>query len=201
MLGRIGIAVFLRYPERGRVKTRLAATVGPDRALEIYEKLLSRTLETLDALPEPFVPTLFGEPSVPLEKYRARFADGRRRFALQEGPDLGERLYLAARTVLQEESAVLCVGTDCPEIRPEHFVAAAEALRSHDAVLGPAKDGGYWLLGTKRAERRLFEQIPWSTNRVAALTESRFRELRWTWAALPTLSDIDEAADAERFGL
>jgi rSAM/selenodomain-associated transferase 1 len=198
---KVGVAVFLRYPELGRVKTRLAVTLGQERALAVYERLLAHTLAITDALSDDFAVTLFGEPTTPIERYQERFRGPRRRIVLQQGASLGDRLLDACRSVLATTDAVLCVGTDCPEVAPRHFAAAAEALQGHDAVLGPAADGGYWLLGTKRAEPRLFEDVPWSTERVAALTEARFRELRWTWARLETLSDVDEAADVARFGL
>ncbi len=96
---------------------------------------------------------------------------------------------------------MLCIGTDCPSLRAAHLVGARAALEENDAVLGPAADGGYWLLGTKRAEPRLFEDVPWSTDRVAAITEARFAELRWQSRRLETLADVDEQADAEKAGL
>jgi rSAM/selenodomain-associated transferase 1 len=197
----VAVAVFLRYPERGKVKTRLAATVGDDRALAVYEKLLEHTLATLDALPDRFRVLLCGEPSTPLARYRQRFEGARRDFVLQEGATLGDRLLAACTHALGGTRAVFCIGTDCPGITPSHFEMAARALERHDAVLGPAEDGGYWLLGTKRAEPRLFEKVPWSSDQVAAVTEARFRELRWTWERIATLGDVDTEEDARRFGL
>jgi glycosyltransferase A (GT-A) superfamily protein (DUF2064 family) len=91
------------------------------------------------------------------------------------------------------------VGTDCPALTPAHVQQAADALQTHDAVLIPAEDGGYVLLGLRRPLASVFERIDWSTEWVSEQTRERLRQAGATWAALPALWDVDDPADWDRF--
>jgi rSAM/selenodomain-associated transferase 1 len=108
--------------------------------------------------------------------------------------ELGERLAGAAERVLGEEP-VLLVGADCPELDRCRLHRAAEALDDHDAVIHPALDGGYALLGLRRFDRSVFEGIGWSTRIVAAQTMARIEALGWSLHVGETLRDVDEPED------
>ena len=118
----------------------------------------------------------------------------------QQGADLGEAMYQSFRDVLQHEPAALIIGTDCPQLSLEHVQQAAGYLQTYPAVLGPAHDGGYYLLGLRDADARLFVEMPWSTDRVAELTRQRFRALNWSWQELPVLADVDTVEDLRAVG-
>jgi glycosyltransferase A (GT-A) superfamily protein (DUF2064 family) len=92
----------------------------------------------------------------------------------------------------------LVVGTDCPALTPAHVQQAADALQTHDAVLIPAEDGGYVLLGLRRPLASVFERVDWSTAQVSEQTRERLREAGATWVELPALWDVDEPADWQR---
>jgi rSAM/selenodomain-associated transferase 1 len=132
-----------------------------------------------------------------------RFCAGRYNASLvpQQGSDLGERMYRGFERALSGEgcaSAVL-IGSDCPALTSRHIALAFRALQNgHDAVLAPAEDGGYVLLGIARADVRLFEDIMWGTDRVLELTRARLRRLGWRWLELETLWDVDRIADWHR---
>jgi rSAM/selenodomain-associated transferase 1 len=117
------------------------------------------------------------------------------RLAAQGEGDLGERLARAVGRVIGEGDRILLVGTDCPELDRTRLRAAAEALEAHDAVIHPALDGGYALLGLRRFDATLFTGIAWSTDKVASQTVARIDALGWSLQVLDTLHDIDEPAD------
>ena len=117
----------------------------------------------------------------------------------QQGTGLGARMHHALGEALETASHAVLIGTDCPELDADYLADAITALTEHDAVLGPVADGGYVLIGLKRADHRLFYDIPWSTDRVLDLTRSRLTELDWRWAELPTLRDLDRPSDLAYF--
>ena len=118
---------------------------------------------------------------------------------IQSGADLGERMHKALTQTLQTADAAILIGTDCPEYDVGYLQSAFEALQHHDAVIGPADDGGYVLIGLKRAEARLFQDIAWGGDRVLADTRERLAGLGWHWHELPPLHDVDEPDDLLRF--
>ncbi len=185
------IMVFLRHPEKGKVKTRLAATIGEDRALEVYERLLSHTLATVSVMP--------------FDK-QAWFADGRGKgdawekagfkiHAQQEG-DLGKRMAQAfSRAFTEGYEQVVIIGTDCPGLTADLLNEAIELLATHDVVIGPADDGGYYLLGMRGPFLRLFDGIRWSTDSVSRETEQLCVEHKLSYTMLRPLGDIDREED------
>jgi glycosyltransferase A (GT-A) superfamily protein (DUF2064 family) len=94
---------------------------------------------------------------------------------------------------------VVLIGTDCPPLDGDYLARALAAMADRDAVLGPAEDGGYVLLGLWRAAPELFADMPWGTDRVAALTRQRMAALGWRWAELPMLWDLDRPEDLARY--
>jgi len=127
------------------------------------------------------------------------FAEQARRWPIglhrQQGNDLGERLYHASEQALDRADAVILVGTDCPGLDAAYASAAVQRLETDDAVLGPALDGGYVLLGLRRTDPTLFSSMPWGTDQVAAITRRRLGQLGWRWSELNALRDIDRPED------
>jgi uncharacterized protein len=184
---RRAVLIFLRNPEIGRVKTRLAADTGEVIALDVYKRLVSHTLDVCTNIPcERY---LFFDTFIPAEYSEAH---GR----LQSGSDLGERMFNAFEQVFASgiDYAVI-LGSDCAEITAKHLHQAFTALEKTDAVIGPAADGGYYLLGLKQAEPKLFTQKRWSTSSVYADTVKDFFHKGWTFSALETLRDVDTLDD------
>lgn len=189
------LIIFVRNPEKGKVKTRLAKTLGEDKALAIYKALLARTRTVaggVDALRLLFysvqVRTNDDWPAGTFEKHQ------------QQGNDLGERMAHAFEVALQRAEAAIIVGSDIAQIDTSIIERAFAALSSHDYVIGPAIDGGYYLLGMKRHSPELFQDLEWSTDQVAKITQERILENGGTLGFAPTLSDIDYAEDWEKYG-
>jgi rSAM/selenodomain-associated transferase 1 len=191
---RTRVLVFARAPVPGQVKTRLTPALGPDGAARLHRRLTEALLTRLAALAAMPV-ELWATPD-PAHPF---FVSAAQRWPVtvhqQQGDDLGERLATAASAALTRADAVVLIGTDCPELSNDYLCLAAQQLQSHDAVIGPAHDGGYVLLGLKRAAPSLFSRMPWGSAQVAALTIQRMQRLGWTWLELPTLHDIDRPED------
>ncbi len=188
------LLVFARSPEPGRVKTRLAPLLGEKGAARLHARLVAKTLETARAAGFERV-YLYCSPRIKGDF----FAKMQKRFDVrpcsQGRGDLGDRMYRALR---RHPYAVL-IGSDCPALRPADLRRAARALREGaDAVLAPAEDGGYALIGVRRVSRRLFDGIAWGGPLVLAQTRRRLRALRWHWKELRTLWDVDRPEDVAR---
>lgn len=184
--------VFVRAPTPGEVKTRLAATVGDQAALAVYRWLAERTLRGLTSSPRAWaVRALVAGDVNALGDWRALVDEVR---AQGEG-DLGARMAAAMGEALREGYArVVIVGTDCPALDAETVRAAMAALREVPAVIGPALDGGYYLLGGSEA-LPVFDGVRWSTEVVAAQTRARLTHAGLAWRELPPAADIDRAED------
>jgi hypothetical protein len=186
------IVIFAKQPVAGRVKTRLIPELGADGAAVLAQKMLERTLD--EALATGLAAELCGEPDA--AEWHAPRAG--LRLAAQGDGNLGERLARAAERVLADDT-ILLIGTDCPELDRVRLRAAEEALDDHDAILHPAHDGGYALLGLRRFDRSVFEGIDWSTSAVASQTIARIEALGWSLHLAETLRDVDEPADLAHF--
>lgn len=188
------LLVFARAPVAGQVKTRLIPALGAEGAARLYGRLAADLLRDLDAWGlapvELWVTPDAGHPLFDRLAARWRLTQHR-----QEGEDLGARLAHAARTALTRSEAIVLLGTDCAELSADYLGAALGLLRDHDAVLGPALDGGYVLLGLRQVASELFEQMPWGSDRVADLTRRRLDRLGWRWRELHPLRDIDRPED------
>lgn len=191
----ISLHLLARVPEPGRVKTRLIPALGEEGASDLQRLLLERALalpaqgfserylwldespdESLETLAEAFDWTVVGQPA----------------------GDLGERMRRIAALGLAESDAVVLIGNDCPALDGEYLAAACEALKAQEAVLGPAEDGGYVLLGLRRVDPLLFEAMPWGSDRILALTCERLQRLGWAHRLLPVLWDVDRPEDLPR---
>lgn len=191
------VAVFARAPVPGEAKTRLAPLLGPDGAAALARRLALGALATAGAarLGPLF---LFCAPDARhpfFEECRARFGA---RLQAQRGEDLGARMGQAFETLLAGHGRALLIGSDCPALTPGHLARAAAQLDDHQAVVWPAEDGGYVLIGLSRPAPELFEGIDWGTPRVMAQTRERLQRLGWRWAEAEPLWDVDRAEDYER---
>jgi rSAM/selenodomain-associated transferase 1 len=193
----ITVAVFARAPEPGRAKTRLIAALGAEGAAALQARLTHRALQTAVAAGVGPV-ELWCAPhaSYPFVTECARAFPVRLR---AQGPGgLGEKMLRAGREVLARAPGVIMIGTDCPVLSPGDIAAAAAALAQNDAVITPAEDGGYVLIGLRRTAPALFENVSWGSSEVLEQTRGHLQRLGWRWAELPPLWDLDRPRDLER---
>jgi rSAM/selenodomain-associated transferase 1 len=190
------IVVFAKAPQPGKVKTRLAAAIGPVEAARLHARLVERTLDTVLKAGCGEV-ELHGSPS---GHRLLRVLARRSGVALrgQSAGDIGRRMQEAFRRGLRRHARMLLVGSDCPALRVADVRRAARLLRGCDAVFAPAEDGGYPLVGLSRTSPKLFEGIEWSRATVMDRTRARLAALGWRWRELRTLWDVDRPDDLIR---
>ncbi len=192
------LLVFARAPRAGEVKTRLAASVGEDRALRIYRRMGREAVDRLRGGPWRTVLCFDPPNGEALEAVSSWLGPEDLSFLPQSRGDLGVRLQEAFRTGFRSGGPVCVVGTDIPGLdrdRVEEAFRRVEAPGGPDVVLGPATDGGYYLLATRSPAPGLFREIPWSTDEVRRLTLERAAALGLGVEELPPLSDVDRAED------
>ena len=189
------LLLFTKAPEAGKVKTRLAAVMGSEAAAQLYEKLLLDCLEM--SVSAALCPVdIWCAPSTRhafFQYCRERYRTGLQQ---QVQGDIGQRMSHALMSASQHAGQVVLIGADCPALTADDLDRALDSLQQGtDVVLGPAEDGGYYLIGMRNHHPRLFENIPWSTAWVLAATEARLRELGLGWHTLPVHRDVDTAED------
>lgn len=187
------LIVFVRYPETGKVKTRLAEETDNRFACSFYKLCAENTFSEISSLAN-FDKYIFYTD----EKYRAQIAEWTKNkfsYALQEGSDLGERMYNAFEHVLKHYNKAIIIGTDIPDLFKEIIESAGEMLEQNDFVIGPSKDGGYYLLGIKKNYKELFENIEWSSDSVFDSTIRKAKTLNLKIGRLQSLQDIDNLSD------
>jgi rSAM/selenodomain-associated transferase 1 len=190
------VLVFVRAPEPGRVKTRLASTIGAEAALRVYRRLAEHTLRVAGALAAEGVRVrVHYTPADAGDAVRAWLGADAAYLPQSEG-DLGTRMEDAfARAFVEGAEQVVIVGSDLPALSAPLLRRAFQALDAHPAVIGPARDGGYYLLGLRRMVGGIFDGIAWSTPTVLAETLDRFRAAGIHPPLLEELADVDEAED------
>ena len=180
------LAIFARWPEPGKAKTRLIPRLGADGAAALYRNLLEMTVGEARASGLPFhLRVTGGDPE--------RFVDwlgGDLDVRDQGDGDLGEKL---ARV----PTPGMMIGSDCPGVKAALLREAADALSTREAVIGPADDGGYWLLGLREARPDLFTDMAWSTDAVFPETMRRLEAHGIAPHLLPELTDIDTGEDLD----
>lgn len=189
------LIVFVKNPELGKVKTRLAQGVGDEMALRIYKALLEHTKKiTLAAKAERL---LFYSDHIALKDGWST-ADFHK--YLQSDGGLGDRMSKAFEQSFKHGNPVLIIGSDCAQMDISIIEKGIEQLAHHDFVVGPAEDGGYYLLGMRDFRPCVFENITWSTESVLASTLNVMDINKWSYYLLPELSDIDYIEDWEKHG-
>lgn len=188
------LIVFGREPRPGRVKTRLIPALGAKPAAKLYERLLRHTLSAGANIAVDQKQLWLDEVRPEGSAITLARSHGFAVFA-QQGGDLGERMARAFEQALASATQVVLIGSDCPGYTPAYLESAFAALRDHDAVIGPAADGGYVMLGLRQLSPDLFEDVPWSTGEVLTVTRARLSALNWSWHELAVQHDIDEPTD------
>ena len=190
------LIIFVKAPRPGLVKTRLAADLGPAEAASAYRTLVGTLLRNLHDLPQL---ELHFTPDDALEDIRHWLKSGWTAKPQCAG-DLGRRLQTAFSTAFASGSQkVVIIGSDCPSVGLANVRAAWEGLSSHDAVIGPAADGGYWLIGLRQPCEKLFLNMPWSTPAVLQETLQRCRANGLQVLLLDEMSDVDTKEDWQAF--
>jgi rSAM/selenodomain-associated transferase 1 len=186
------LIVFQKNAVLGKVKSRLAATIGEEKALEIYKSLLLHTYGEIGKLKGIDTFIFFSDFIEP----DSESGDKAEYKEIQIGEDLGERMSNAFRKLFQKGyKRVVIIGTDCPEIQSSDIDDAFLALEKKEVCIGPAFDGGYYLLGMSRFQESLFQNIPWSSSEVTAKTKEILNSREISFELLKTLRDIDTEED------
>jgi rSAM/selenodomain-associated transferase 1 len=187
------VALFAKAPRVGRVKTRLAADIGPVAATALYRRI---GRQVAGAVASVCPVTVWYDPAGAEREMRVWLGD--HSYRLQGGRDLGGRLRAAFDAHFAAGDApVVAIGTDCPAVDAAVIGEAEERLRSADVVIGPSADGGYYLLGMNEPHPCLFVDVPWSTPDVLGITAKRCREHDLSVEVLRTLRDLDTVEDLE----
>jgi rSAM/selenodomain-associated transferase 1 len=188
------LIIFTRYPEPGRTKTRLMPELGANGAAALHRALVKRTLSTARKASKARDLILEIHHTGAMVPMRA-WLGSQWEYRPQAAGNLGARML--ASLAAAPGPAVL-IGTDCPDLTPEVLVGAFAALQDCDVVLGPAADGGYYLVGLNSARPEIFKNIPWGSAQVLSSTRERLIEAGLRWHEMATLSDIDRPEDLAR---
>ncbi len=191
------LLILMRNPVLGKIKTRIAESIGEENALKMYYYLLAYTRLITQKIhcDKLLVYDTFIPESDEWDKaiYHKRLARGK---------DLGEVMYNAFREAFSKKySQVVIIGSDCPQITQKIIETSFKKLENHDFVLGPAVDGGYYLLGMKHLNKNLFFNKSWSTDKVLSQTLNDIKQLQASVSLLPTLADVDTEEDIKKLKL
>ncbi len=196
-----GLIIFIKNPELGKAKTRLAATVGKEKALEVYHDLLSHTRKV--ALEVNADRLLFYSQTI--DNNDEWSLDSFKKYLQSEG-DLGEKLKHAFAAGFDSDyDQLVVIGSDCPVLSAAHIEKAFEDMsKTEDSsaskvVIGPSNDGGYYLLGMRKYYYHLFENKPWSTDKLLESTVAELEERKVRFSLLEELYDIDTEEDLKRW--
>ena len=188
------LALLARFPRFGGVKTRLAASIGDGPALQLYEALLLDVIDRLALLPVRLVLFLADSSNEENRSLARKYClPDHLPIRSQLGNDLGERLWNAYLELAETSHRVVLIGADSPTLPVFHIEEAYRELHNYPVVLGPAADGGYYLLGLSEPAPEIFQGIAWGTPQVLAQTRTRLGERRWH--ELPHWYDVDTAED------
>ncbi len=190
------LIVFLRFPESGKVKMRLAQKLGNRLATEFYKICAENIFSICDKLSYNSVKTiLFSSEKKNVEKI-LNWTKEQFQVEFQIGGSLGLRMQKAFQDVFNDNlGKAIIIGTDILDISEEIILKAFDSLDEYDIVLGPAKDGGYYLLGMNKKHNELFESIPWSSSETMKATINNIEKLKLKYKLLDTLGDIDTKED------
>lgn len=189
---------FVKYPEPGKVKTRLANSIGHEKAAEAYKELAESNYRKLLTLAEEGVDVVVVfdpyEKSIEVEQWLPDACH----YVVQQGSDLGERLLCAFLNAFEADfKHAVAFGSDTLLPNVQTVKDAFRALERKGAVLGPAFDGGYYLIGLSRKPESVFHDIEWSTPSVFETTKRRLERDQFSYEILETLKDLDDERDLE----
>lgn len=192
------LIIFLKYPEKGKVKTRLADDIGNEKALLIYKKLVSKLLNQIDS--NNYDISIYFYPESKKNEVKKWINLPEIKHLAQSGDDLGIRMLNAFKDSISLKYAkTVIIGTDCLEINNNIISKSFHLLDNSDLVLGPATDGGYYLIGLKSVVETIFQDIHWSTEKVLKQTINKAKEIKLSYKFLDFLSDIDTLEDLNNY--
>lgn len=192
------LILFTRFPVPGKVKTRLIPAYGPEEAAGLHRRLVLHTLRTARAFCRKHEVELGIRFAGDDAGAMSHWLGSQGRFRPQCSGDLGQRMAGAfAECFAEGTPAAVIIGSDCPELTERGLAEAFAALRTHPAVLGPATDGGYYLIGLTRPTPELFQGIAWGTDVVLAQSRAVLARLGISPVLLTALGDVDRAEDVE----
>jgi rSAM/selenodomain-associated transferase 1 len=184
------LAILVKYPDAGFVKTRLARSIGESRAASLYRLFVEVTMERTED--SRYGRVVFYAPPEKGKEIALWLGESTERRP-QEGNDLGERMHNAFRYAFRRGvGATVIIGTDCPLIDSAVICGAFHRLESHQCVIGPSADGGYYLLGLSSPCEALFREIDWGTDKVLAQTLRAARSLNLSYSLLEERFDVDD---------
>jgi rSAM/selenodomain-associated transferase 1 len=193
---------FSKWPEEGRVKTRLMSELGARGALNAHIRLSLNVLDNLIAsgLPVQFWWDRALEPAPEAASQVLTALDAASiTIGIQEGENLGQRMEAALGLALESHCKAVVVGSDCPSVDPEYVREAVAALDASDVVLGPSNDGGYVLIGVRRVVPGMLDHVAWGTESVLDQTRDRLAGCGLSVSLLAPRWDVDEPEDWQRF--
>jgi|GEM_PF-390446 len=192
------IGIFCKFPEEGKVKTRLAEDIGDKKAVEVYKKLVQHSIDCCYSKAKfADLVVLFDPP----EKFNdfIGWLSQKHYYLEQAKGDLGARLEEASTALLSSHYHIALIGSDCYNLSEELLRRTFDLLEKKDLVIGPAEDGGYYLIAFKAHHKELFENIKWSTASVLESTLKKAKSLKLEYHLLPKLSDIDTLDDLKKY--
>ena len=192
------LLIFTKSPVLGEVKTRLQPDYSQEQSLTVHKNLLLNTLMKTKEIKEVDI-----ELCCTPDRTTTFFLNCENNFPVslsnQCGADLGERMAFAFSVALQKYENVVVIGTDCPDISKDYISQAFESLAENNAVIGPAADGGYVLLGLREYSPKIFQSISWGSGSVFVQTENALNELSWSYKELDIMHDVDRPEDLQRY--
>ncbi|WP_419784040.1 TIGR04282 family arsenosugar biosynthesis glycosyltransferase [Maridesulfovibrio sp.] len=191
------VIIFVKFPVAGKVKTRIGQDLGFETAAELYTAFVEDMLHNLESI--GISPIIAFDPFQPEEKYRDWLGD--RHYIPQHGENLGARMFNALQKVFKGGSnTAILTGSDLPDLDPEIVQQAMLNIKKAPACIGPASDGGYYLIGFQKdyLTKSIFENMEWSTERVFGETISRLKKINIKPAILSEHQDMDTIADLKR---
>ena len=194
-----GIFIMVKYPELGKVKVRLAQSIGEESATQLYQAFIRDTLATVEDLNIPYHIAVHPPES---QEQLAEWLGTSYRYIHQKGANLGERLSTGFVTMFEMKyQQVIALASDCPDLPIEILQSAVSNLQTHAVVIGPAPDGGYYLIGFTPAKfiPNVFRNISWSTDTVFQETLSRIQAETHQVHVLPEWQDIDTMRNLQEF--
>ncbi|MCU7809858.1 MAG: TIGR04282 family arsenosugar biosynthesis glycosyltransferase [Candidatus Thiodiazotropha sp. (ex Notomyrtea botanica)] len=195
------VLIFAKAPYAGQVKTRLIPAIGERAATELYARLLEREIAWI-VNETPYDIELWVSPDTTHPLLQSLAQAHPLSLFVQQGKDLGERMGYAARQALKRYRRIVLLGVDCPALTADHLQQTFDWLiAGEDAVIGPAEDGGYVLLGLNAWDDSLFHGHEWGKETVAESTRQAVSKIGWRWRELPVLWDLDRPSDLQQLKL
>lgn len=192
------LIIFLKYPEKGLVKTRLAQRLDQDFVLELYKHFIVDILKTCKDVDADIIIAY----SFSNEDLKNTVLKKDHSYIIQKGNDLGKKMFNAFTEISSKGySRLVIIGSDIPDLPAEIVNNAFITLDNKDAVLGPSKDGGYYLIGlrSEKIVTLIFDDVKWSTPNVLNSTIENLNKANFSWSLLQTWNDIDEYEDLKEF--